>query len=105
MKTDNLEVIKQVTWIPNELCPAFLEWCIRGGHDIKVKKTGVAISKGKNKGTILCNGKVEPSYLMTDYIVSRFELFSRQWMKYGKTFIEELDAAMTKKCDVIYKNA
>ncbi|MHA3079680.1 hypothetical protein [Acinetobacter sp. ANC 5502] len=105
MNINNLQVIKQITRIPNELCPAFMEWCIRGGHDIKVKKDGVVIRKGSSVGTILCRGKVEPNYLMTEYVISRFELFSRQWMKYGKAFFEELDSAMMKKCNGIYKQA
>ncbi|ENV48071.1 hypothetical protein P255_01455 [Acinetobacter brisouii CIP 110357] len=105
MNIKNLDVVNQITRIPNDVCPAFMEWCLRGGHEIKVKKDGVIIRKGKSSGMILCRGKVEPNYLMTEYVISRFELFSRQWMKYGRAFFEELDKSMLKKCDGIYKQA
>ena len=105
MNIKDLEVANQITRIPNNVCPAFMEWCLRGGHEIKVKKDGVIIRKGKSSGMILCRGKVEPNYLMTEYVISRFELFSRQWMKHGRAFFEELNTSMLKKCDGIYKKA
>ena len=29
------EHINTISRLPNELCPAFMEWCVRGGHEIK----------------------------------------------------------------------
>ena len=40
------EHINTISRLPNELCPAFMEWCVRGGHEIKVKKDRVVIRKG-----------------------------------------------------------
>lgn len=28
------EHINTISRLPNELCPAFMEWCVRGGHVI-----------------------------------------------------------------------
>ncbi len=40
------EHINTISRLPNELCPAFMEWCVRGGHEIEVKKDRVVIRKG-----------------------------------------------------------
>ena len=37
------EHINTISRLPNELCPAFMEWCVRGGHEIKIKKDRVVI--------------------------------------------------------------
>lgn len=42
------EHINTISRLPNELCPAFMEWCVRGGHEIKVKKT-VSLSEKARK--------------------------------------------------------
>ena len=39
------EHINTISRLPNELCPAFMEWCVRGGHEIKIKKDRVIIRK------------------------------------------------------------
>ncbi len=42
------EHINTISRLPNELCPAFMEWCVRGGHEIKIKKT-VSLSEKARK--------------------------------------------------------
>ena len=92
------EFIEVVTQLPNELCPAFMEWCVRGDHKIEVKKDRVLIRKNGKKGEIYCKrGHVQPSYPMNDYMVERFKLFSLQWLKHGKDFVTELDSSMIGK--------
>ena len=41
------EHINTISRLPNELCPAFMEWCVRGGHEIKVKKTVLLSEKAQ----------------------------------------------------------
>ena len=93
-----IEQIKVITRLPNELCTAFLEWLVRGGHDIKVKKDRVVIKKGSKTGEILAKrGSIQPDYAMNEYLIERFKLFSLQWLKYGKAWVEELDNSMMCK--------
>jgi phage regulator Rha-like protein len=37
------------------------------------------------------------TYAMNDYMMDRFYLFSLQWLKYGKQFVNELDSSMMSK--------
>ncbi|MBI1452986.1 hypothetical protein IL972_13790 [Acinetobacter sp. FL51] len=93
-----IEQIKVITRLPNELCTAFLEWLVRGGHDIKVKKDRVVVKKGSKNGEILAKrGSIQPDYAMNAYLIERFKLFSLQWLKYGKAWVEELDNSMMCK--------
>ena len=93
-----VEQIKVITRLPNELCTAFMEWLVRGGHDIKVKKDRVVIKKGSKTGEILAKrGSIQPDYAMNEYLIERFKLFSLQWLKYGKAWVEELDNSMMCK--------
>ena len=93
-----IEQIKVITRLPNELCTAFLEWLVRGGHEIKVKKDRVVIKKGSKTGEILAKrGSIQPDYAMNEYLIERFKLFSLQWLKYGKAWVEELDNSMMCK--------
>ena len=92
------EHINTISRLPNELCPAFMEWCVRGGHEIKIKKDRVVIRKGAKTGEIFAKrGQVQPSYLMNDYMIGRSKLFSQQWLKYGKSFVNDLDSSMMSK--------
>ena len=92
------EHINTISRLPNELCPAFMEWRVRGGHEIKIKKDRVVIRKGAKTGEIFAKrGQVQPSYLMNDYMIGRFKLFSLQWLKYGKSFVNDLDSSMMSK--------
>ena len=73
------EHINTISRLPNELCPAFMEWCVRGGHEIKVKKDRVVIRKGTKTGEIFAKrGQIQPSYFMSGYMIERFKLFSLQ---------------------------
>ena len=90
--------INTISRLPNELCPAFMEWCVRGGHEIKVKKDRVVIRKGAKTGEIFAKrGQIQPSYFMSGYMIERFKLFSLQWLKYGKSFVNDLDNSMMSK--------
>ena len=92
------EHINTISRLPNELCPAFMEWCVRGGHEIKVKKDRVVIRKGAKTGEIFAKrGQIQPSYFMSGYMIERFKLFSLQWLKYGKSFVNDLDNSMISK--------
>ena len=92
------EHINTISRLPNELCLAFMEWCVRGGHEIKVKKDRVVIRKGTKTGEIFAKrGQIQPSYLMSGYMIERFKLFSLQWLKYGKSFVNDLDNSMMSK--------
>ena len=92
------EHINTFSRLPNELCPAFMEWCVRGGHEIKVKKDRVVIRKGAKTGEIFAKrGQIQPSYFMSGYMIERFKLFSLQWLKYGKSFVNDLDSSMMSK--------
>ena len=92
------EHINTISRLPNELCPAFMEWCVRGGHEIKVKKDRVVIRKGTKTGEIFAKrGQIQPSYFMSGYMIERFKLFSLQWLKYGKSFVNDLDNSMMSK--------
>ena len=92
------EHINTISRLPNELCPAFMEWCVRGGHEIKVKKDRVVIRKGAKTGEIFAKrGQIQPSYFMSGYMIERFKLFSLQWLKYGKSFVNDLDNSMMSK--------
>ena len=93
-----IEQIKVITRLPNALCTAFLEWLVRGGHDIKVKKDRVVIKKGLKTGEIIAKrGSIQPDYAMNPYLIERFKLFSLQWLKHGKAWVEELDNSMMCK--------
>lgn len=90
--------LKTITRLPNELCTAYMEWLIRGGHEIKIKKDRVIIKKGQNSGEIMAKrGLIQPSYAMNEYMIERFKLFSLQWLKHGKAWIEELNQSMLFK--------
>ena len=92
------EHINTISRLPNELCPAFMEWCVRGGHEIKIKKDRVVIRKGAKTGEIFAKrGQIQPSYFMSGYMIERFKLFSLQWLKYGKSFVNDLDNSMMSK--------
>ena len=92
------EHINTISRLPNEPCPAFMEWCVRGGHEIKVKKDRVVIRKGAKTGEIFAKrGQIQPSYFMSGYMIERFKLFSLQWLKYGKSFVNDLDSSMMSK--------
>ena len=92
------EHINTISRLPNELCPAFMEWCVRGGHEIKVKKDRVVIRKGAKTGEIFAKrGQIQPSYFMSGYMIERFKLFSLHWLKYGKSFVNDLDNSMMSK--------
>ncbi|MDM1272645.1 hypothetical protein [Acinetobacter indicus] len=92
------DIIQTVTRLPNELSPAFMEWCLRGGHSIKVKKDRVCIHKDQKRGEVICKpGVIQESYAMNEYMIERFQLFSRQWLKYGKSFVDELTYVMLSK--------
>lgn len=89
---------KQITHIPHDLLPAFVEWLDRGGHEVKQKKNGLFLVKNDKRGHIFGKaGVVQESYLMNDYMIERFALFSQQWLKYGKKFVKELDVSMKRK--------
>ena len=93
-----VEQIKVITRLPNELCTAFMEWLVRGGHEIKVKKDRIVIKKAQKTGEIIAKrGSIQASYAMNDYMIERFKLFSLQWLKYGKSWVEELDNSMMCK--------
>ena len=55
--------------------------------------------KSKLKKTVLLSEKVRKlaRYLMNDYMIERFKLFSLQWLKYGKSFVNDLDSSMMSK--------
>ena len=98
------EHINTISRLPNELCPAFMEWCVRGGHEIKVKKDRVVIRKGAKTGEIFAKrGQIQPSYFMSGYMIERFKLFSLQWLKYGKSFVNDLDSSMMSKFVEVYR--
>ena len=98
------EHINTISRLPNELCPAFIEWCVCGGHEIKIKKDRVVIRKGAKTGEIFAKrGQVQPSYLMNDYMIERFKLFSLQWLKYGKSFVNDLDSSMMSKFAEVHR--
>lgn len=98
MSRTDIEIVKTVHRLPNDLCPAFLEWCIRGGHSIRLKKDRIRISKNQQIGEVVCKpGVTQESYAMNDYLIERFQLFCRQWLKYGKSFVDELTYAMLSK--------
>lgn len=93
-----VEHINTISRLPNELCPAFMEWLVRGGHEIKVKKDRIVIKKAQKTGEIIAKrGSIQASYAMNDYMIERFKLFSLQWLKYGKSRVEELDNSMMCK--------
>lgn len=93
-----VEQLITITRLPNELCTAYMEWLIRGGHEIKIKKDHVIVKKGQKSGEIMAKrGLIQPSYAMNEYMIERFKLFSLQWLKHGKAWIEELDQSMMFK--------
>ena len=93
-----VEQLITITRLPNELCTAYMEWLIRGGHEIKIKKDRVIVKKGQKSGEIMAKrGLIQPSYAMNEYMIERFKLFSLQWLKHGKAWIEELDQSMMFK--------
>ncbi|RKG41952.1 hypothetical protein D9K81_16135, partial [Acinetobacter chengduensis] len=62
------------------------------------KKDRVVIKKGSKTGEILAKrGSIQPDYAMNEYLIERFKLFSLQWLKYGKAWVEELDNSMMCK--------
>ena len=68
------------------------------GMKSKSKKDRVVIRKGAKTGEIFAKrGQVQSSYLMNDYMIERFKLFSLQWLKYGKSFVNDLDNSMMSK--------
>ena len=83
--------------IPHSLCTAFMYWMFNGGHVGKVSKEGVLLKKGENVAKIYCDGKAHPSYKMNEYCVIRYELFLKQWLKYGVKFLNELNACADLK--------
>jgi hypothetical protein len=87
-----------ITRLPHNLCPAFIEWCARGGHQVKIKKDRVLLLKNGKRGEIFGKrGLVQETYAMNEYMIDRFYLFSLQWLKYGKQFVNELDSSMMSK--------
>ena len=93
-----VEQLITITRLPDELCAAYREWLIRGGHEIKIKKDRVIVKKGQKSGEIMAKrGLIQPSYAMNEYMIERFKLFSLQWLKHGKAWIEELDQSMMFK--------
>lgn len=94
-----MENRKKIDRIPNSLCAPFIEWCARGGHDIRVKKDKVTIKKGKGAGVIRFSGQIQVDYQMNDYLIDRFYLFCQQWLKHGVKFVDELGGAMIDKCN------
>lgn len=96
-----MEIIKTVNRLPNSLCSPFIEWCTRGGHEIQIKKGKVSLKKGKNVGVIKFDGKIEDDYQMNDYLTERFQLFSKQWLNNGESFVEELSSSMLCKFNQI----
>ena len=74
------------------------------GMKSKSKKDRVVIRKGAKTGEIFAKrGQVQPSYLMNDYMIGRFKLFSLQWLKYGKSFVNDLDNSMMSKFAEVHR--
>lgn len=84
--------------LPSSIGAPFVEWCERGGHKVQIKKNKLIIKKGENFGVIEFD-RNEPAelYQLNEYLSVRYELFLKQYLKYGKGFIAELRAAMANK--------
>ena len=85
-----LEVVKVINHLPADLCAPFIQWMLNGGHEPNRKKGCVTLKRGQNVAKIFHGEDVEPSYEMNAYCVERFELFSRQYFKVGKSLIDSL---------------
>ena len=68
------------------------------GMKSKSKKT-VSLSEKAQKLVRYLQSAVRFSrvILMSDYMIERFKLFSLQWLKYGKSFVSDLDNSMMSK--------
>lgn len=92
------EHINTISRLPNELCPALWSGVCVVDMKSRSKKDRVVIRKGTKTGEIFAKrGQIQPSYLMSDYMIERFKLFSLQWLKYGKSFVNDLDNSMMSK--------
>lgn len=96
MKKD-IDLIQQATMLPNSLCEPFIQWLMNGEYSVSVKKDGVYFHKGNKVAVIYSRGIEQPFYKMNSHMIERFELFSRQWLKYGKDFLQALRAEMRFK--------
>lgn len=87
---------KLLTFIPDSLIPPFIEWLIRGGHKLKTKKHRATLTKDDMVGVIRW-GADGQTHELNAYLSKRFEIFSRQWLKGGFPFINELRISMINK--------
>ena len=76
--------------LPHNLCTAFMQWMLNGGHIGKVNKVAVVLKKGTNVAKIFCDGNNQPFYEMNEYCATRYELFLKQWFVQGVQFIQGL---------------
>lgn len=84
--------------LPNCVSAAFIEWLERGGHKITLKKNSMVCTKNSKRGVIqFPRHEIQGFYELDEYLSGRYELFLTQWLKYGKSFIEELKFAMASK--------
>ena len=96
MKLKALVIEKKITHLPAELCAPFIQWMLNGGHEPNRKKDCVTLKRGSNVAKIFCTGRVEPSYKMNDYCITRFEMFLQQWIKQDRRFTDSLRSQAEK---------
>jgi len=85
-----LEVVKTIDYLSAKLCAPFIQWMLNGGHEPNHKKGCVTLKRGQNVAKIFHGGDIESSYKMNAYCIERFELFSRQYFKVGRSLIDSL---------------
>ena len=88
--------------LPNSISPAFLEWLDRGGHKITLKKNLMVIIKDCNgsvkRGVIpFDRHEIKEFYELDEYLSQRYELFLKQYLNNGKSFIDDLNLAIAGK--------
>ncbi|WP_180069433.1 hypothetical protein [Acinetobacter sp. YH12112] len=88
--------------LPNSISPAFIEWLDRGGHKITLKKNLMVITKecnGSTKRGVIPfeRHEVREFYDLDDYLSGRYEVFLKQYLNNGKSFIDDLNWAMAGK--------
>ena len=88
--------------LPNSISPAFLEWLDRGGHKIELKKNVMIVKKqfsdGVKRGVIpFDRHEIKEFYELDEYLSQRYELFLKQYLNNGKSFIDDLNLAMAGK--------
>lgn len=81
--------------IPNSIVTPYFQWMYGGGFIGKVTRKGIVFKRGNDIAIIYNEDcKKHESYEMNEYCQKRYEMFLKQYLNNGRSFIESLDAKM-----------